>query len=142
MPHAMLRRAVTLFVIQATSACTGQTDNSPLPPDARPFTPEPIYLTWWMQMETCSGLSADFTGVGWYVVPGEDPFIAPALGRTVLGYWQRAGNRIVLLEFVPSRTALVRHEMLHALLQRGDHPAAYFIDRCGAVIDGPGLLPD
>ena len=140
--RATFRRAVTVFAILAATACAGQTDVSSLPPDARPFTPEPIYLTWWAQMETCSGLSRDFAGVAWYVVPGEDPFVAPALGRTVLGYWQRAGNRIVLLEFVPSRTALVRHEMLHALLQRADHPAAYFNDRCGAVINGPGLLPD
>lgn len=26
---------------------------------------------------------------------------------------------------------VVRHEMLHALLDRGDHPPEYFVSRCG-----------
>jgi hypothetical protein len=30
--------------------------------------------------------------------------------------------------------ALVRHEMLHDLLGRGDHPAEFFQRRCGAVV--------
>lgn len=138
----LLRFCADIFVTVAFYACAAQTDPSPLPADARPFTPEPIYREWWSQMEACSGLSKSYESVSWYVVPGEDPFVAPSLGKQVLGYWQRRGNRIVLLEYVPSRTELVRHEMLHALLQRGDHPRAYFVDRCGAVINGPGLPPD
>jgi hypothetical protein len=30
--------------------------------------------------------------------------------------------------------AIVRHEMLHDLLGRGDHPAEYFQRRCAAVV--------
>ena len=29
---------------------------------------------------------------------------------------------------------VVRHEMLHELLGRGDHPAEYFQRRCGSVV--------
>jgi hypothetical protein len=111
----------------------------PLPPGARPFTPEDVYREWWSQIERCSGLTRRFEAVSWYVVPGEDPFMAPGVDQPVIGYWTLGGNRIVLLEWVPNRSALVRHEVLHALLQRPDHPSKYFVDRCGAVINGPGL---
>jgi hypothetical protein len=56
--------------------------------------------------------------------------------------WHPSDNRIVLLEWVPSRSSLVRHEALHAILGRGDHPDEYFVASCGAVINAPGLVID
>lgn len=46
------------------------------------------------------------------LVPGEVPFDAPGVALTVLGYCHPADNRIVLLEWGPNRTSLVRHEPL------------------------------
>ena len=122
----------------ATSVGCADT-TAPLPAGARPFTPEAVYREWWSQIVSCSGLTGNFQDVSWYVVPGEDPFTAPGVAQPVIGYWTRDGNRIVLLEWVPNRSALVRHEMLHALLRRADHPSAYFVEQCGAMINGPGL---
>src|SRR5262249_36877391 len=113
-----------------------------LPAGATRFTPEPIFEEWWHQVEDCSGRRAHFAKIEWYVVPGEDPFLAPPVGREVIGYWDGSADRIVLLEYVENRSALVRHEALHAILRRGDHPPEYFQTLCGAVINGPGLPPD
>jgi hypothetical protein len=89
-------------------------------------------------MEACAGRAAPFDAVTWYLVPGETPFRVPRHAQPVLGYWDPADNRIVLLEFLPERRApYIRHEALHAILGRTDHPAAYFDTRCGATIHGP-----
>ena len=123
-------------------SCASDTTAPPLPPDAREFTPEAVYRDWWAQVEQCSGRTAVFDDVRWYVVPGEDPFRVDGVAYPVLGYWERQGNRIVLLQYVPdSRAALIRHEALHAILRRTDHPAEFFVERCGEVItsqDWPG----
>ena len=62
------------------------------------------------------GTTGLLDAVSWCVVPGEVPFEAPGASRAVLGYWHPADNRIVLLEWVPNRTSLVRHEALHPIL--------------------------
>ena len=33
------------------------------------------------------------------------------------------------------RLGVVRREMLHALLRRGGHPAAYFLEKCNGCVD-------
>jgi hypothetical protein len=110
----------------------------PLPEGSRPFVPEPVFRAWWAQMEACSGKSAPFDRVTWYVVPGEVPFRVPNHPQPVVGYWDPADNRIVVLQFLPNRRApLIRHEALHAITKRLDHPDEYFVEKCGAVIDGP-----
>ena len=62
------------------------------------------------------GTQASFDAVSWFVVPGEVPFEAPGIPHAVLGYWHPADNRIVLLEWAPNRTSLVRHEALDTIL--------------------------
>lgn len=130
------------WAILSCAACADASAPTPLPLEATRFEPEPVFRDWWTQIQECSGRSGDYDAVTWYYVPGEEPFHAPGLDKVVIGYWDPAGNRIVLLQFVPNRSALIRHEILHALIRRGDHPATYFQELCGAVINGPGLLPD
>jgi hypothetical protein len=133
-------RAGPALLALAFSACIEVV--APLPEGASPFTPGPVYREWWRQVEECSGKTGDFDAVSWYVVPGDIPFRIPTIDKPLLGYWNSATNRIVLLEWVPSATELVRHEMLHALLRRADHPYEYFEQRCGELIRGPGLMDD
>jgi hypothetical protein len=45
-------------------------------------------------------------------------------------WWVRNGNRIYLPANALGEEWLVRHEMLHALLQTGTHPPEVFIDAC------------
>jgi hypothetical protein len=120
------------------AACREGLEPLPLPPGARPFAPEAVYRGWWREMESCSGRTARFDDVSWYLIPGEEPFRVPKHDYLVVGYWDAAVNRIVLLEILPARRApYIRHEMLHAILRSVFHPVEYFETRCGAVIDGP-----
>ena len=51
-------------------------------------------------------------------------------GETAHAWWVRAGNRIYLPASALGEEWLVRHEMLHAILQRGSHPADIFVEAC------------
>jgi hypothetical protein len=55
-------------------------------------------------------------------------------GAMVSGYWSRAGNHVVLAEIAMLDGALVRHEMLHALLGHGEHSRDAFLERCGGTV--------
>ena len=134
---------VAALALSLSGACEDPTASELLlPAGATRFTPEPIFREWWAQVEACAGRQASFDAVSWWVVPGEVPFDAPGVPHPVLGYWHPADNRIVLLEWVPNRTSLVRHEALHAILRRADHPHEYFETRCGAMIEAPGVAFD
>jgi hypothetical protein len=53
------------------------------------------------------------------------------LNRAVVhAWWVRAGNRMYLPANALGEEWLVRHEMLHALLQRGSHPTRAFVQAC------------
>lgn len=118
--------------------CTEPIAPVPLPDGAREFTPEPVFRQWWGEMEVCSGERGSFDAVRWYVVSGEIPFAVKGVPYPVVGYWDPKNNRIVLLEYLPNQRApVIRHEALHAIIRRTDHPALYFAERCGATIGGP-----
>ena len=141
----MPRRVVWAASIAAATALTVLSCSdpvTPLPDTAREFVPETVYREWWHQMEVCSGRTASFDDVRWYVVPGEEPFHVAGLDRPVVGYWDPHRNWIVLLQFLPNQRApVIRHEALHAILRTTEHPPEFFVDRCGAVIDSPDSPP-
>ncbi len=61
----------------------------------------------------------------------DSPSGAISLGKEVAhGWWMRKGNRIYLPANALGEEWLVRHEMLHALLQRGSHPNEKFVQAC------------
>ncbi|MBK8250999.1 MAG: hypothetical protein IPK85_26920 [Gemmatimonadetes bacterium] len=127
-----------VWALLVSMACQSAVAPRPLPPGSREFIPEAIYRRWWQQMEQCAGRTAPFDAVRWFLIPGDVPFRIAGHDRPALGYWDPADNRIVLLEFLPDRRAsYIRHEALHAILRRVDHPDAYFVQKCGATIDGP-----
>jgi hypothetical protein len=121
-----------------------------LPAGAEHFVPPAVYQQWWQLTEECSGSSGSFAGVSWYRVPGVDA-IPLGDGTSVNGRWDASGNRIILAGDSEFAGDLVRHEMLHALLQSGGHPRNAFIARCGGVVvcaqecimeAGPAPQPD
>jgi hypothetical protein len=64
-------------------------------------------------------------------------------GQEVGGYWAPGTNRIVLAGDGTLVGALVRHEMLHALVrQQKGHPREYFLDRCAGVVSCAQLCID
>lgn len=122
---------------------------SPLPAEAIRFTPPSVYRNWWSLTETCSGRVADLSAVSWYVVPGVASL--PDTLDDVGGRWYGLGNRILLAGGEEWDGALVRHEMLHALLGAGGHPRTAFISDCRGVVvcvgpcitdGGPPPAPD
>ena len=55
-------------------------------------------------------------------------------GQPEGGVWLSRGNRIVLAGSEVSNGALVRHEILHALLHGGGHPRSEFREACGSLV--------
>jgi hypothetical protein len=94
------------------------------------MSPPPYYREWWARTAACSGLAGDFTAVEWYVVPGAPVFETEDGPKVGLWTHSSAGQRIVVAGEYAGHELVVRHEMLHALLDRGGHPPEYFRERC------------
>jgi hypothetical protein len=84
-------------------------------------------------VKSCSGLTGSFDDIRWYSTTSllRDP---NDNDETVAGYWSLAGNRIVLYANDTIAGAVVRHEMLHALLRVPGHPRSAFLQACGGVV--------
>lgn len=145
-------RALRWFSAVATvvglAACRNLVDPD-LPSNAEAFAPPAVYARWWAMTEACSGLSGDLASVSWFVVPGVSTVTLD--GKSVEGYWSLPGNRIVIAGSGKLAGGLVRHEMLHALIQARGHPRAKYLDACGGVVScteacisdaGPPPSPD
>ena len=111
---------------------------------ARPFEPEGAHLLvslpasysiWWQVMELCAGITAPLDRVEWYEVPGSQ-FVTPEGPRW--GWWDPP-HAIYIAETHLEDRSLVEHEMLHDLLQTGDHPAVFA--RCSAASEMAAGLP-
>jgi hypothetical protein len=101
-----------------------------LPDGAVAFTAPTEYLTWWDRTSACSELSGSMAKVEWYVVPGAATF--PTAEGEKVGIRVKTGDRIqiVLAGQYQMHEMVVRHEMLHALLNQPGHPDLYFTERC------------
>jgi hypothetical protein len=103
-----------------------------LPATAQPLAPLSVYEAWWRATEECAGLTGNLSRVRWFVVPESDSFTYR--GGRYDGYWWDEVHWITLASAKVQAGAIVRHEMLHDLLGRGDHPAEFFQRRCGTVV--------
>jgi len=117
----------------AALACGGDTTIAPLPDRAVPQGAPAIYETWWHEVELCSGKTGDFSAVSWYYVPGPSTF-GSGSGADLVGVWLPSRNAIILAEFAREDSLVVTHEELHAILRRTDHPAEYFVQKCGNLV--------
>lgn len=91
--------------------------------------PSAQYITWWNELEACSGRSGDIHAASFYVLPSDS--VVQVGNESYWGYWIEAGDRIVLAGPWASNEKLVKHEEMHALLQSPLHPPAYFDGPCG-----------
>jgi hypothetical protein len=119
-----------LALIGTLAGCETFGPRAALPAGVVRLAPPAEYHTWWEATEACSGESQRFERVEWYVVPGARTF-STSDGLKV-GEWSHssAGVQIVLADAYADNELVVRHEMLHALLDREGHPAEYFEGRC------------
>lgn len=122
--------AVVSFLL-AGCAVVPRAGGAPIAPVERAWAVPTLqlYQEWWNKTEACSGLKGDMSQVTFYAV--DSPSGAISLGNEAAhGWWIRNGNRIYLPANALAEEWLVRHEMLHALLQRGTHPTAQFVADC------------
>ena len=101
------------------------------PEEYRPYAPGAEIRAWWDEDVACSGRQGNFDRIRWFVVPGES-FECP--GGTCLGRWE-TNHRIYIAEAWITSPLVVRHEMLHELLDGGGHPAVPFENPCALTWD-------
>jgi len=120
-----------LGLLATLAACEVLGPAEPLPAESARMLAPMEYQQWWARTEACSGLTGDFDRIDWFVVKGAETF-QTADGPKV-GLWSHSdkGVRIIVAEAYAENELVVRHEMLHALLDREGHPAEYFEHRCG-----------
>ena len=101
-----------------------------LPVGAVPMVAPAAYAEWFSRTQACSGLEGQIQQIQWFVVPDANVFETPAGPK--VGMWEKTGGvaRIIIAGNYAGHEMVVRHEMLHQLLDREGHPAEYFIERC------------
>lgn len=99
-----------------------------------------LYRDWWDDVETCSRVFGDFARVRWLWHPTEDLPIAHRGGDDFPAATDYVHHTIRLGRTSATDPRIVRHEMLHELLQRKNyeaadgHPTEYFDRRCGDIV--------
>jgi hypothetical protein len=127
---------LTLACLAIATACV-ESVTEPLPTGGVQFDAPPIFALWWKKVEACSGRSGSLASVQWYVVPGVRTIPDGKYGE-VGAYTDYRDRRIVLAGEVQMLGPLVRHEMLHELLQAPGHPRRYFLEQCTGIVDCTG----
>jgi len=109
-----------------------------LPVGAVPMIAPGTYQAWFAKTEQCSGLRGTYQTISWYVVPDAATFETSAGPK--VGMWEKSGSviRIVIAGRYADHEMVVRHEMLHDILDREGHPPEYFVDRCHLTWDSWG----
>lgn len=97
---------------------------------ASEFIPPAYYRDWFVKTESCAGLTGRFHRIKFHVVANDTFYFNDHLA--VAG-WE--GNDIYISERYLAHEMVVRHEMLHFLLQRDGHPKVYFEDLCRLTWD-------
>ena len=134
-PASVSRRFVPVLAIWLGAAsCTGLEPSAP-PAGAVLMTPPAEYAVWYGRTEACAELRGDATAIEWYVVPNVATF-ETSIGEKV-GLWEKVGSvsRITIAGDYVANEMVVRHEMLHDLLERTGHPPEYFVTRCHLTWD-------
>lgn len=96
------------------------------PAGEQPMAAPSKYREWWAKTEACSGLSGDFDRVEWMGVPGRG--FSCSSGQCA-GHWE-SDHRIFIASDWADNEMVVRHEMLHDLLERQGHPSPPFGQGC------------
>lgn len=104
-----------------------------LPKDAEQFNPPLIYKQWFKETEHCSQRLGNFDDITWFVVPNSN-YVITSKGEQVAAYWSITYNYVIMSSKHQMNPYIVRHEMLHAILQISGHPPEFFIDRCHGLI--------
>lgn len=125
-----MHRTIALALLLGALACIEVT--APLPANAERFEPPAVYALWWDEVVSCAREGGELHEVEFFVVPGADHIRRD--GRDLAGFYDAVAGRIVLADAYRLDPLLVRHEMLHAAIDRSGHPREHFRHRCGDVV--------
>jgi len=124
-----MRHLKLIAILGVMAACTDMA--APIDGVRLDITAE--YRQWWGELEACSGLQGNIDNVRFYSVP--------SLSGGVVGrIWYGGSPLIEIVSVNPQAWThvgwAVKHEMMHALLNRSGHPVEYFDGRCGNLTKG------
>jgi hypothetical protein len=125
--------AVKALLVAAVAACGVTDPRDVLPDGAVAFAPPSEYRALWAATEQCAARRRPFAAVRWFQVPGAWEVVIPDDGRRVQGYYHRGRRTVVLAGAYVESDPVVRHEMLHAVLEQPGHPPVF--DRCGLSLN-------
>ena len=138
-----MRKLTLIAAVVALSACaTGGTNSfsrqslvQTAVPDVQVITDSSKlakYAIWYAEVERCSVVQGDFSGVTFYISKAH-----LHNNRTFDGYWEQASRSIVLRTDWDEIAA--KHEIMHDLLRTTQHPLYYFKGRCGDLSRGEAI---
>lgn len=123
---------IALLVLVLLVRC----DLTTYPAGAERMDPPELYREWWAEMEKEVGRRYPMDLLSWWVVPVA-PWWEPQIGDYVVGEWFES-NRIYIGGPWLMDEGLVKHEMLHAILQDTGHGHPLFeVYYVGAFHEGP-----
>ncbi|MHB1329520.1 MAG: hypothetical protein ACYC2K_15085 [Gemmatimonadales bacterium] len=125
------RRSLSLVAV-LIGGCSSLAPSTPeLPVGAVRMVADAEYQAWFARTQQCSGLNGQIDEIQWFVVPGVETFETSAGAK--VGMWEKTGGvaRITIAGNYARHEMVIRHEMLHHLLDREGHPGEFFTDRCG-----------
>ncbi len=124
-----LRLAASLAaVVLSCAGCRYEPDG------AAPLEVPAVYRQWWADLELCAQRSANFERIRFWKVKGET---FPCPNGPCAGRWQ-SPHHVYIAERWLENPSLVKHEMLHDLLNTGEHPPAVFGPAgCNVLWDPP-----
>ena len=133
LPLVAVAAARTLIALAGAAVLGCEVPTSP--EGAVPLSRPAVYAEWWQDVEQCAGVTGDMDRINWYVVPcaeGETGFRCDVTADGVCaGEWRAphvielAGPNRIFPEGYADDEWTVKHEMLHDLLGRPDHPPAF-----------------
>ena len=91
----------------------------------RPFDPPTVYAEWWSATEGCAGKEGRLERIAWYLAAS-----LSGDGRSARGRWSPP-HEIILVAGYEEDELVVRHEMLHDLLEGDRLHRADAWRRCG-----------
>ena len=122
----MGRRSVAPRLVWAAGLLLALTGCGFDPEGDMPLDPPPIYREWFAKTEACSGRTGNFDRLSWSVIDG---YSFPCSSGECAGHW-RTNHHIFLAGDWVMDEMVVRHEMLHDILERTGHPDPPFGEGC------------
>ena len=123
MPSPRRYLYIPLFVALFLSC--GESNFEPVAP--RVLDPPDEYRTWWGEVEFCIGGRADFDRVRWYEA---EQLVNLEEGTNHAGAWLPPHSIYIRSDKLFFQAA-VKHEIVHEILQRGDHDTHLFEECAG-----------